>query len=204
MRNVYRRLYGPSCTQWYKICCCRCRCCCCCCCCWQWWLVVTFPLLCDQSGLNEVFSRFIPFCFGLFCRFFFIYIFLCFVFLYLKRFDFMRQGSEGGMKRMKKKLGKFSEMSPFSRHQLKHLRACICCVNLSPLLNIIINQRNHDDVKFVVCIFKRHGHRPLAPILCAIVWECVSAYIHPSIRSSTHPCGCWCIFTIISLCYAQK
>lgn len=91
-------------------------------------------------------------------------------------------------------------MSPFSRHQLKHLRACICCVNLSPLLNIIINQRNHDDVKFVVCIFKRHGHRSLslALFLCAIVCMCQCVHI------PIHPCDCGCIFTIISLCYAEN
>lgn len=92
-------------------------------------------------------------------------------------------------------------MSPFSRHQLKHLRACICCVNLSPLLNIIINQRNHDDVKFVVCIFKRLGHRSLSLSLSfyvAIV--CMCQCVHTSI----HPCDCGCIFTIISLCYAEN
>lgn len=89
--------------------------------------------------------------FVLFCIFCFLFThFLCFVFFLFETIWFYAE-----KKRKEKKTQQIFWNVPIFPSSVETFTCCICCVNLSPLLNIIINQQNHDDVKFCCMHFPK-------------------------------------------------
>lgn len=179
IRNVYRRLYGPSCTQSreyiYNLLLVR---------------LVTSPLRSAPVYLTKVdWTKF----FVLFCVLFLFTFFLCFVSFFLFETIWFYMPKKG----KRKKLNKFSEMCPnfpvvsWNIYVLYLLRQFVSIV-----------EHNHQSTKSwwckICCMHFQKTWWTSIFYVSMCMCQCVHTNIHLSYR-----CDCGCMFTIIPLCFAM-
>lgn len=131
-----------------------------------------------QSGWTKFF---VLFCFGIF---FFLFTFFVFWFFFL--FETIWFYAEKNGRKSEKNSTNFPKCPHFPVVSW-NIYVLYLCVNLSPLLDIIINQRNHDDVKFCCMHF-----------LKTWTWTWTSFFYMPL-------CDLWMLYMFtISLCSENK